>query len=40
MKSSVLLVKGGATAMISGIAYLLGGMDNGIEALCIMAATD
>jgi toxin secretion/phage lysis holin len=40
MRSSVLLAKGGATAMISGIAYLLGGMDNGIEALCIMAATD
>ena len=40
MKIHGLLLKGGASAVVSVLAYLLGGWDSGIEALIIMVATD
>ena len=35
-----ILLKGGVTAMIGVLAYLLGGWDRGMEALIILVATD
>ncbi|MBU3682403.1 MAG: phage holin family protein [Flavobacterium sp.] len=40
MKINVIFLKGGVSAMIGALAYLLGGWDNGIEALCIMVVAD
>ncbi len=40
MKINVLFMKGGVSAMVGAFAYLLGGWDNGIEALCIMVVAD
>jgi toxin secretion/phage lysis holin len=40
MKINVLLLKGGVSAMIGVLSYLLGGWDRGIEALFILVSTD
>lgn len=40
MKINVILLKGGVSAMIGVLSYVLGGWDSGMEALFILVATD
>lgn len=39
MRTAILL-KGGVSTMVGLLAYLLGGWDRGVEALCFLVATD